>query len=91
MESSLDFSVVGAYPGGRSWDLLRGRPGERPRADRNIGAVPLPDNDPIGRPGRPAQANLVGADLRAARRNTGRQPAAGEGGSLREGGRSGPT
>jgi len=31
-----DFSVVGAYPGGRQWDLLRGLPGERPQADRNI-------------------------------------------------------
>jgi uncharacterized protein YjlB len=42
-----DFGVVGAYPGGRQWDLLRGLPGERPRADRNIAALPIPDNDPI--------------------------------------------
>jgi uncharacterized protein YjlB len=39
--------VVGAYPGGRQWDLLRGLPGERPQADRNIAAVPLPETDPI--------------------------------------------
>ena len=52
-ESSLDFSVIGAYPGLRVWDLLRGLPGERPRADRNIAAVPLPDNDPIAGPGGP--------------------------------------
>jgi uncharacterized protein YjlB len=45
--SSADFSVVGAYSGGRQWDLLRGLPGERPQADRNIAAVPLPDNDPV--------------------------------------------
>src|SRR5438105_15384834 len=45
--SSADFSIVGAYPGGRQWDLLRGLPGERPQADRNIAAVPLPDNDPV--------------------------------------------
>jgi uncharacterized protein YjlB len=45
--SSVNFSVVGAYPGGRQWDLLRGLPGERPQADRNIAAVPLPDNDPV--------------------------------------------
>jgi len=45
--SSADFSVVGAYPGGRQWDLLRGLRGERPQADRNIAAVPLPDNDPV--------------------------------------------
>jgi uncharacterized protein YjlB len=42
-----DFGVVGAYPGGRSWDLLRGLPGERPKADHNIAALPMPDNDPI--------------------------------------------
>jgi uncharacterized protein YjlB len=45
--SSDDFSVVGAYPGGRRWDLLRGLPGERPKADRNIAGLPLPDSDPI--------------------------------------------
>jgi len=28
-------------------DLLRGLPGERPKADRNIAALPIPDNDPI--------------------------------------------
>jgi uncharacterized protein YjlB len=44
---SDNFGVVGAYPGGRSWDLLRGLPGERPKADRNIAALPLPANDPI--------------------------------------------
>jgi uncharacterized protein YjlB len=45
--ASHDFGVVGAYPGGRQWDLLRGLLGERPRADRNIAALPVPDNDPI--------------------------------------------
>jgi uncharacterized protein YjlB len=45
--SSADFGVVGAYPEGRQWDLLRGRPGERPEADQNIAALPLPDTDPI--------------------------------------------
>jgi len=44
---SEDFAVVGAYPDGREWDLLRGRPGERPKADRRIAALPVPDNDPI--------------------------------------------
>jgi uncharacterized protein YjlB len=42
-----DFGVVGAYPGGRQWDLLRGLPGERPKADENVAALPMPDNDPI--------------------------------------------
>lgn len=45
--SSADFSVVGAYPDGREWDLLRGLPGERPKGDQNIAALPIPDNDPI--------------------------------------------
>jgi uncharacterized protein YjlB len=42
-----DFAVVGAYPDGRDWDLLRGRPGERPKADHDIAALPIPDNDPL--------------------------------------------
>ena len=44
---SDDFGVVGAYPGGREWDLLRGLPGERPNADHNIAVLPMPDSDPI--------------------------------------------
>src|SRR5215208_5559147 len=45
--ASPDFSVVGAYPDGRQWDLLRGLPGERPKSDRTIAALPIPDHDPI--------------------------------------------
>ena len=45
--ASPDFSVVGAYPDGREWDLLRGFPGERPKSDRTIAALPIPDYDPI--------------------------------------------
>jgi uncharacterized protein YjlB len=45
--ASNDFGVVGAYPGGRDWDLQRGLPGERPKADRNIAALPVPNHDPI--------------------------------------------
>jgi uncharacterized protein YjlB len=44
--SSADFGVVGAYPDGQRPDLCRGG-GERPEADARIGAVPLPDCDPI--------------------------------------------
>jgi len=47
ISASDDFGVVGAYPGGRDWDLLRGLPGERPKADHNIATFPTPDNDPI--------------------------------------------
>ena len=45
--ASDDFGVVGTYPDGREWDLLRGLPGERPKADHNIAALPTPENDPI--------------------------------------------
>jgi uncharacterized protein YjlB len=52
LESTEDFGVVGAYPGGRRWDVLRGLPGERLQADRHIAEVPLPVTDPVyGRDG----------------------------------------
>jgi uncharacterized protein YjlB len=44
---SQDFRVVGAYPRGTDMDMMYGRPGERPRADRNLAAVPLPERDPV--------------------------------------------
>jgi uncharacterized protein YjlB len=47
ISASDDFGVVGAYPDGRDYDLLKGEKGERPKADENIAAVPLPDNDPV--------------------------------------------
>jgi uncharacterized protein YjlB len=53
IRASEDFAVVGAYPDGREWDLLRGRPGERPGADHDIAALPIPDNDPIYGPEGP--------------------------------------
>ena len=43
---SDNLGVVGAYPDGRSWDVNRGLPGERPQTDKNIAAVPLPATDP---------------------------------------------
>lgn len=45
--STPDFSVVGAYPGGRSWDILTGDPEERPESLENIRTVPLPKADPL--------------------------------------------
>jgi uncharacterized protein YjlB len=52
LEASDDFLVVGAYPPAMEWDLLKGEPGNRPRADRNIDAVPMPECDPVrGRSG----------------------------------------
>jgi uncharacterized protein YjlB len=51
--ASDNFGVVGAYPDGRSWDLLQGLPGERPKADRNIATLPMPEKDPIYGAGGP--------------------------------------
>jgi uncharacterized protein YjlB len=45
--SSADFQVVGAYPDGMSWDLCRGKPGERPEKVNNIRRVPVPEQDPV--------------------------------------------
>lgn len=45
--SSQDFGVVGAYPDGRSWDVMRGQPGERPKADERIATLPIPVFDPF--------------------------------------------
>jgi uncharacterized protein YjlB len=46
--SSNDLLVIGAYAGGRGWDLLRGDPTEHDKATANIRAVPLPSGDPVG-------------------------------------------
>jgi len=45
--SSGDFGVVGAYPEGQDWDMNYGKPGERPKSDRNIRRVALPKADPV--------------------------------------------
>lgn len=42
-----NLGVVGAYPNGMPVDIMRGEPGERPRTDQNIAAVPFPDKDPL--------------------------------------------
>ncbi len=51
--SSGDLLVIGAYPDGMSWDLLRGDPAEHDDAVANISAVPLPREDPIEGPDGP--------------------------------------
>lgn len=38
---------IGAYPGGRGYDINTGATGERPRTDHNIHALPLPGEDPL--------------------------------------------
>ncbi len=47
IKASADFSVVGAYPDGMDYDVLKGEQGERPKADENIKNIPLPENDPV--------------------------------------------
>ena len=47
-DSSGDFLVVGCYPPGQTWDLLRGEAADRPDADLSIARVPMPSTDPVG-------------------------------------------
>ncbi len=51
--STPDLLVVGAYPRGQSWDLMRGRAEERSTALANIAQVPLPPSDPLFGPEGP--------------------------------------
>ena len=53
IDSSTDFVVVGAYPPGQIWDMNTGGPGERPRVDARIAAVPHPRTDPVYGPEGP--------------------------------------
>jgi uncharacterized protein YjlB len=48
IEHSEDLLVVGAYPAGQKWDVMRGDPGERDAALKRIAAVPMPADDPVG-------------------------------------------
>ena len=57
-----DVGCVGAYPGGRDYDVNYGRPGERPRTDDNIAAVPLPATDPVSGVGGLPEIWTAGAD-----------------------------
>ncbi len=43
----FDVGCIGAYPNGREYDINTGQPDERPGADRNIAAVPMPYQDPL--------------------------------------------
>ncbi len=47
LSHSDDFTVVGAYPDGKSPDLFRGEKSDRPRVDENIAKVPIPGSDPL--------------------------------------------
>ena len=47
VDSSPDFTVVGAYPNGISYDFCTGQPQERPQNVDNIATVTLPAKDPL--------------------------------------------
>ena len=49
--SNTDYRVFGAYPGGRSWDLITGAAEHREPDD-----LPVPEHDPIGERGILKQA-----------------------------------
>jgi len=53
LEKSEDFGVVGFYPEGQKADMQYGEPGERPAADQQIRALPLPKRDPLFGPDGP--------------------------------------
>ncbi|WPU92772.1 cupin domain-containing protein [Mucilaginibacter sabulilitoris] len=44
---SDNLGIVGAYEDGRSWDVNKGLPGERPKTDETIAALPIPKTDPF--------------------------------------------
>jgi uncharacterized protein YjlB len=47
LSASDDLLVIGAYPPGQQWDVLRGAASDRPKALENIKRVPLPKTDPV--------------------------------------------
>jgi len=42
-----DVICIGGYPEGKDFDMNYGKPEERPKADRNIARVPLPEKGPL--------------------------------------------
>lgn len=42
-----DVICVGGYPDGRAYNTKYGKAGERPEADKQIAAIPLPETDPV--------------------------------------------
>jgi uncharacterized protein YjlB len=45
--SENQVGVIGAYSGGKKYDIKYGRKDERPEADTNIENVPIPKTDPV--------------------------------------------
>ncbi len=53
LEASDDLLVVGAYPNGMDYDLIRADPAAIEAARRRIALVPVPDSDPVDGPEGP--------------------------------------
>jgi uncharacterized protein YjlB len=47
LDTSKDFSVVGAYAEGRAYDMRRGHADEPAGVEARIAEVPLPEHDPV--------------------------------------------
>jgi uncharacterized protein YjlB len=47
IESSKNFTCVGAYPGGTDYDMNYGKEEEYPKVKENIKNVPVPSTDPL--------------------------------------------
>jgi uncharacterized protein YjlB len=60
LECEDSFQVVGAYPEGQEYDIMKGNKDERPRADENIRKVPLPQSDPVYGSDGPLLKNWTG-------------------------------
>jgi len=48
LEARDDFTMVGAYPPGQSWEVERGDPAELPHARVRVAEVSMPADDPVG-------------------------------------------
>lgn len=59
-----DVIAIGAYPGGRDYDMNYGDPAERPATDNKIKKLPVPSSDPLF-----GNTNGVPKIWRAARQN----------------------
>lgn len=53
LDHDRDFTVIGAYPAGQNYDIMKGKKDERPAADERIRSVPLPGADPVFGAGGP--------------------------------------